>query len=58
MQKSSNTADYRGLLLSIFVLGLAAALFVAPNLFRSKAGSNGKGLDRKNRKPCSRFGKL
>ena len=44
MQKSSNTADYRGLLLSIFVLGLAAALFVAPNLFRSKAGSNGKGL--------------
>ena len=44
MQKSSGTADYRGLLLSIFVLGLAAVLFVAPNLFRSEAGSNGKGL--------------
>ena len=44
MQRSLNTADYRGLLLSIFVLGLVAALFVAPNLFSSKAGSNGKGL--------------
>ncbi|MEO6590197.1 MAG: M36 family metallopeptidase [Pyrinomonadaceae bacterium] len=44
MQKSSNTADYRGLLLSIFVLGLAATLFVVPNLNSSKAGGNGKGL--------------
>lgn len=41
MQKSSNAADYRGLLLSIFVLGLITTLFVVPNLNRSKAVSSG-----------------
>lgn len=44
MQKKSKTSDYRGLVLSVFVIGLAAALFVAPNLFRSEAGNSGKGL--------------
>ncbi len=44
MQNSSNTADYRGLLFSIFVLGLVGTFFVVPNLNSSKAGGNGKGL--------------
>jgi hypothetical protein len=44
MHKSSSAADYRGLLLSLFILALAAALFVMPNLNRSKAGNSGKGL--------------
>ncbi len=44
MHKSSSAADYRGLLFSLFVLALVAALFVAPSLNRSKAGSKGQGL--------------
>ena len=44
MQKNSKTSDNRGLVLSVFVVGLAAALFVVPSLFSSKAGNVGKGL--------------
>ena len=44
MQKSSKAENYRGLLFSLFVLALATALFIVPNQFSSKAGSNGKGL--------------
>ena len=44
MQKNSKILDNRGLVLSVFVIGLAAVLFVAPSLFRSEAGNSGKGL--------------
>ncbi len=44
MQKSSHAADYRGLLLSLFVLALAVGLFVVPSFNGSKAVSKGKGL--------------
>jgi len=44
MQKNFKISDNRGLMLSVFVIGLAAVLFIAPNLFRSEAGNSGKGL--------------
>ena len=44
MHKSSSAADYRGLLFSLFVLALAAALFIMPSLNSSKPRSNGQGL--------------
>lgn len=45
MQKNSKISDNRGLMLSIFVVGLAATLFVVPSLFnKSEAGTSGKGL--------------
>ena len=48
MQKSSTAETRRGLLLSLFILGLVAALVVLPYQFRSEAGgqksSDNKGL--------------
>ena len=46
MQNSSNTADYRGLLFSIFILGLLVVLFILPRQFPTNAVSNqtNKGL--------------
>jgi subtilisin-like proprotein convertase family protein len=40
MQNSSNAETRRGLLLSLFVLGLLAALTIVPYQFRSQAGAN------------------
>jgi hypothetical protein len=40
MQKSSKAETRKSLLVSLFVLGLIAALFVVPYQFRSAAGSN------------------
>jgi hypothetical protein len=42
MQKRFTTSTYRGLLLSLFVLGLVAALIILPSQFRSEAGSREK----------------
>ncbi|MGC2237832.1 MAG: M36 family metallopeptidase [Pyrinomonadaceae bacterium] len=42
MKKSFTATTYRGLLLSLFVLGLVAALIILPSQFRSKAGGNEK----------------
>src|SRR5215218_4120173 len=39
MQKSSTAETRRGLLLSLFVLGLLAALVILPYQFRSEAGA-------------------
>ena len=40
MQKSSTAETRKGLLLTLVVLGLLAALFVLPYQFRSEAGAN------------------
>jgi hypothetical protein len=46
MQKSSTAENRRGLLLSLFVLGLVAVLVILPYQFRSAAGGQ-KGSDKK-----------
>ncbi len=47
MQKDSQTVSRNGLLFSLVVLGLAAALIAVPNMFRSQAGKMGNGLSQK-----------
>ncbi len=47
MKKETKARDHRGLLLSLVILGLVAALIILPNQFRSEAGGQkkvGKGL--------------
>ena len=47
MKKETKAKDYRWLLFSVIVLGLAAALIILPNQFRSEAGNqntSGEGL--------------
>src|SRR5688500_17878163 len=45
MKKETNAKDHRGLLLSLVILGLAAALIILPNQFRSEAGGQKKAGD-------------
>src|SRR5688500_4030134 len=45
MQNSSLLGTHRGLLLTLFILGLVTALIVVPSQFRSEAGAKkGEGL--------------
>jgi len=45
MQNSSNSGTRRGLLLTLFILGLVTVLIVVPSQFRPEAGANaGEGL--------------
>lgn len=44
MQKENQTMSRKSLLFSLIAFGLAAMLFVVPNMFHSKAGNTGKGL--------------
>jgi hypothetical protein len=47
MKKETKAGNHRGILLSLVIFGLVAALIILPNQFRSKAGSQikaGKGL--------------
>jgi hypothetical protein len=44
MQISSKTGTRRGLLFTLFLLGVVTALILIPTQFRSEAGAGGEGL--------------